>query len=65
MEISRHWRLNGQRYNLKGTTCTYCGKQFFAPRAVCDACHGSAFQESSASVKALHANLEAVHIAQR
>ena len=38
MEVSRHWRLQGQRYNLTGTACTRCGKQFFTPRPVCDEC---------------------------
>ena len=39
MEVSRHWRLQGQRYNLTGSVCTDCGKQFFTPRPVCDECH--------------------------
>ncbi len=39
MEIPRHWRLKGQRYNLTGTVCTQCGKLFFSPRPICDACY--------------------------
>jgi len=39
MEISRHWRLNGQRYGLEGAVCVACGKAFFSPRPVCDECH--------------------------
>lgn len=38
MEIARHWRLNNQRYKLQGSVCACCGKAFFAPRPVCDAC---------------------------
>ena len=38
MEVARHWRLNNQRYRLQGSICTRCGKTFFGPRPVCDAC---------------------------
>jgi hypothetical protein len=38
MEIARHWRLKDQRYNLIGSECTHCRKQFFPPREVCPAC---------------------------
>lgn len=41
MEISRHWRLRGQRYGLTGSACTQCGKTFFTPRAVCDECQSA------------------------
>lgn len=47
MEIPRHWRLRNQRYGLTGTVCTQCGKRFFTPRPVCDAC-------SSATTEADH-----------
>ena len=38
MEIARHWRLKDQRYNLIGSECTHCGKQFFPPRELCSGC---------------------------
>lgn len=38
MEIARYWRLNQQRYQLKGNVCTSCGKPFFPPHPVCDNC---------------------------
>jgi uncharacterized OB-fold protein len=38
MEMPRHWRLRNQRYGLTGTICSECGKTFFTPRPVCDAC---------------------------
>jgi uncharacterized OB-fold protein len=41
MEIARHWRLSNQRYKLQGSICNCCGKTFFAPRVVCDACSQS------------------------
>lgn len=38
MEVARHWRLNNQRYKMQGSVCTCCGKAFFAPRPICNAC---------------------------
>jgi uncharacterized OB-fold protein len=38
MEIARYWRLNGQRYSLKGSICTNCGKPNLSERPVCDGC---------------------------
>ena len=35
MEVSRHWRLNEQRYNLVGEECDSCGIKLFPPRDVC------------------------------
>jgi len=31
---SRNWRLNKQRYQLKGTACE-CGAKHFPPRDIC------------------------------
>jgi uncharacterized OB-fold protein len=39
MRIPRYWRLKGQLYSLNGTICSQCGKPFFAPRPICDACN--------------------------
>jgi hypothetical protein len=41
MEIARYWRLNDQRYSLRGTVCTNCGKPSLSQRPTCDACSGS------------------------
>lgn len=38
MEVSRHWRLNEQRYRLVGETCDTCGVKLFPPRDVCLEC---------------------------
>jgi len=38
MEVSRHWRLNEQRYRLVGETCDSCGTKLFPPRDVCLEC---------------------------
>lgn len=38
MQIPRHWRLQGQRYNLTGTVCTVCGNVTFTERPVCVRC---------------------------
>ena len=38
MEISRHWRLQKQRYGLVGELCDHCGIKLFPPRDVCPEC---------------------------
>lgn len=38
MEISRHWRLKKQRYNLVGEVCPHCEAKIFPPRDVCPEC---------------------------
>lgn len=38
MELSQHWRLNDQRYQLIGEKCPYCGVSIFPPRDVCPEC---------------------------
>ena len=38
MELSRHWRLNEQRYSLIGEECDSCGVKLFPPRDVCLEC---------------------------
>ena len=42
MEVSRHWRLKSQRYNLVGETCNNCGVKLFPPRDVCLECEAPA-----------------------
>jgi uncharacterized OB-fold protein len=42
MEISRHWRLRKQRYNLLGEVCPHCEAKLFPPRDVCPECGGEA-----------------------
>lgn len=37
-EITRHWRLNPQRYQLVGEVCPECGNKMFPPRDVCTEC---------------------------
>ena len=38
MEISRHWRLQQQRYALVGEVCPHCEEKIFPPRDVCPNC---------------------------
>jgi uncharacterized OB-fold protein len=38
MHVAQNWRLNGQRYALKGVRCTHCGQAIFPPRTVCPHC---------------------------
>jgi uncharacterized protein len=42
MEVSRHWRLQSQRYQLVGETCDSCGVKLFPPRDVCLECEAPA-----------------------
>ncbi len=44
MEISRHWRLRGQRYRLEGSACQTCGTLSFPPRDVCPHCGSDAVE---------------------
>lgn len=38
MEVSRHWRLNKQRYTLVGEVCPQCEHKLFPPRDICPNC---------------------------
>lgn len=42
MEVSRHWRLQQQRYGLVGEICPHCAFKIFPPRDVCPNCAGEA-----------------------
>ena len=42
MQVSQHWRLQSQRYNLVGETCDSCGVKLFPPRDVCLECEAPA-----------------------
>lgn len=42
MEISRHWRLQQQRYGLVGEVCPHCEAKIFPPRDVCPECSSEA-----------------------
>ena len=44
MEVSRHWRLQEQRYGLVGETCDSCGVKLFPPRDVCLECEAPAYE---------------------
>ena len=44
MEVSRHWRLNQQRYALIGEECENCGVKLFPPRDVCLECKAPAYE---------------------
>ena len=42
MEISRHWRIKKQRYNLVGEVCPHCDARIFPPRDICPECGNEA-----------------------
>lgn len=39
----RYWREIPQRYRYEAARCSGCGKVFFPPRLVCNACRGRKF----------------------
>lgn len=38
MHIAQNWRINAQRYALKGLRCEKCQQVTFPPREVCPYC---------------------------
>jgi uncharacterized OB-fold protein len=42
MHVAQNWRLNGQRYAMKGVRCEKCEKNIFPPREVCPYCQKAA-----------------------
>ena len=38
MQVSQHWRLNQQRYQLMGEECPSCKTKIYPPRDVCLEC---------------------------
>jgi len=46
MHIAQNWRMNGQRYSLKGIRCENCDKMIFPVRDICPHCQQSATKRS-------------------
>jgi uncharacterized OB-fold protein len=44
MFAARYWREVPQRYRMEAGKCAKCGKVFFPPRLVCDACKSREFE---------------------
>lgn len=44
MTTARYWREAPQRFRLEAGKCKKCGKVFFPPRLVCDACKAREFE---------------------
>ncbi|MFH1756112.1 MAG: Zn-ribbon domain-containing OB-fold protein [Candidatus Latescibacterota bacterium] len=40
----KYWRECPQRYRMEAAKCTKCGKVFFPPRLVCNACRAETFE---------------------
>src|SRR4030043_345832 len=45
MSSPRYWREIPQRYRLEAEKCKKCGKVFFPPRLICDACKSREFEK--------------------
>ena len=41
MHIAQNWRMNGQRYSLKGIRCENCDKVILPVRDICPHCQES------------------------
>lgn len=44
MFAARYWRETPQRYRMEAGKCKKCGKTFFPPRLICDACKHREFE---------------------
>lgn len=44
MSVSSYWREIPQRYRLEAGKCSQCGKIFYPPRLICDACKSREFE---------------------
>jgi uncharacterized OB-fold protein len=42
MHVAQNWRLNSQRYSMKGVRCENCQKVSFPPREHCQHCREAA-----------------------
>lgn len=51
MEISRHWRLQAQRYGLIGEVCPHCKVKIIPARDICPNCAGESKTEYAFSGK--------------
>jgi uncharacterized protein len=51
MQISQHWRLNPQRYQLAGEQCEHCHAYIYPPRDVCPDCEKPAQERFTFSGK--------------
>ena len=60
MQVSRHWRLNAQRYTLQGVTCPHCANNIFPPREICPYC---CERTDQASVEGQHERRPAAMVA--
>ena len=45
MSSPRYWREIPQRYRFEAGKCSKCGKIFFPPRLICDACKSKEFEK--------------------
>jgi uncharacterized OB-fold protein len=58
MHVAQNWRLNAQRYALKGVRCEICGKVSFPPREICPHC-----QVAALNLKAAQEQIQVVVLA--
>ena len=52
MHIAQNWRINAQRYAMKGLRCEKCQKVTFPPREVCPYCAANAANNAANNIVA-------------
>jgi uncharacterized OB-fold protein len=65
MEITRHWRLQAQRYRLEGSICPSCGEPMFPPRPVCPHCANQLRRIAGSGILVLPASINTSDIETR
>ena len=59
----RSWREIPQRYRYEAAKCTKCGKVFFPPRQVCNACRGREFKKVTLEQEGVVETFTVIHVA--
>lgn len=53
MHVAQNWRINAQRYSMKGHRCEKCQKVSFPPREVCPYCAANVIDFSARDSKVM------------
>jgi uncharacterized protein len=59
----RYWREVPQRYRYEAAKCSGCGKIFFPPRVVCNACRGREFTKHILAQAGVVETFTVIHVA--
>ena len=56
MHVAQNWRINAQRYSMKGLRCEKCQKVTFPPREVCPYCAANNVADAADNIVAFPAH---------